>query len=482
MSRSFAHVLHACAVAVALVGVARRAHATQPEAPSELMPVNFMAAVESEGAVSGSVVPAANWEPLVLGDNGQVAEPVAPAPLPMAPQPAEPVPPPRLPIFDPPVIQMPAWYEAHTCPKCQPWTRGYLGSNYGTICTCNDTNINGFVFDGLVRGYYLNDQRVEWSGMEATFGAEGILIPRLIYNTANGWTLAGNGVFFINQPYDRDMYSTPERQSYLADFQVETFQIWNMNVTMTKGDLKLTVGKDNTPFGRYYFPIFSNSRMDAPFIRTEAINWVETGVFLRYTPSIFSIDLALTNGGNDRDTNSSKAGIARFGIQTENFVCGVSGKYQDGVGSETEKEYNNYYGGDFMIRRGQFDISGEAIYNQYGFKRPYDPNNIFWGRSIYYRDLYAGPNGLSGVGYYINCGYTWPRLRTDLNYGEFYPHPIGNPLADTPIRRAVVKGTWTLIPRLEQYLALIFENSRPTEPFRINQKPYALLTGFQTYF
>jgi len=38
----------------------------------------------------------------------------------------------------------------------------------------------------------------------------------------------------------------------------------------------------DTPFGRTYFPLYSNSRIDAPFIRTEAIGWRQTGVLLHY--------------------------------------------------------------------------------------------------------------------------------------------------------------------------------------------------------
>ena len=41
-----------------------------------------------------------------------------------------------------------------------------------------------------------------------------------------------------------------------------------------------------------------------------------------------------------------------------------------------------------MYRFGRFTLSGEAIYDQYGFTTPgFNPDDIFWGRSIYYRDL-----------------------------------------------------------------------------------------------
>jgi hypothetical protein len=442
---------------------------------SELMPVDFMSAVEDKGPI-GNVTPIA----------AALAQPPANdlrMPLQTAPEPID-VPPPvpsRQPIVFP--IITPSWFSSPTCPNCQQWTRGYMGSNYGMICTCNDRNINGVTLNAYLRGYYLNDQRIEWSGCESTLGAEGVVIPRIIHNVGD-WTIAGNGVFFINQPFDQNILVTPERQSYAADFQVPPFQIWNMNLSLTRGDFHMSVGKDNTPFGRYYFPLYTNSRMDAPFIRTEAIGFVETGVFFRYTPGIFSFDVALTNGGADRDTNSSKDFVGRFGINTGNFICGVSAKVGDGVGSDGQKEANNVFGGDFMYRRGQFDISGEVIYNQYGFRHPFDPSQIFWGRDLYYRDTYSGTPGgsLQGTGYYVNVGRTWPRFRGDLNYGTFFPSPIGNPLVDTPTTRGFAKATFVIMRHLETYGMILLENARPTETFRQGQKPIAVLSGFQTYF
>ncbi len=454
--------------------VAVSAGAAPARQASELMAVDFMSAVENEGGAYG-VTPAQAL--LAPSPPAMPPQMMPPATVIDTPEPDCCVPTPGF------FTCCPKVYCAKTCPCCQPWTRGYLGSNYGMICTCHDREINGLVINAWLRGYYLNDQRIEWSGVESSLGAEGVVIPRIVYDVGE-YTIAGNSVFFINQPLDRNILVTPERQSYIADFQVDPFQIWNLNLSVTRGNFKVTIGKDNTPFGRYYFPTFTNSRIDAPFIRTEAIGWLETGLFVRYTPGIFSIDAVLTNGGVDRDTNSSKAFVGRVGIQLPNFVVGASAKIGDGVGSEYQKEYNNVVGCDFMVRRGQWDLSGEAIYNQYGFRKPFDPNNIFWGRDLYYRDTYSGTidGGLTGVGYYVNLGRTWPRMRADLNYGTFFPKAIGNPLVDTLTRRGFAKATFLIMPRLETYGMLMLENNRPTETFRQNQKGVTVLTGFQTYF
>ena len=406
-----------------------------------------------------------------------------PPPEAIAPAPAEPVvlgmPLPQ-PTFEP----TPApWYESNRCTDCLPWLDIYQGSSYGAVCPCPVHDRPGFSIDGLARAYYANDQRINWTGMEATFGAEGILAPRFIAEV-NGWNISANGVFFLNQHFDGNKLDEPGLAPYHKNFEVDPFQIWNMNVRFTKDDLTISVGKDNTPFGRYYFPLFTNSRMDSPFLRSDVIQWVETGIFARYSPGIFVGDIAITNGLAERDTNSMKALVARLGINTPSFVAGISGKLHDGSGSEKQKQYGSYYGADAMMRWGAFDLSGEFTYDQYGMWHDFDPNNITWGRSLYYRDLYSGQQRvpLSALGYYLNLGWTHPRLRVDLNYGEYYPHAIGNVLNDTPVRRGLAKATWRVMPHVESYTALLWENVRPLEPFRKWQLGTALLSGVQVYF
>lgn len=343
--------------------------------------------------------------------------------------------------------------------------------------------LTGFWVGGLARANYINDQRIQWSGQEETFGVEGQLSPHA-FHASGDWLFTANSTFFFNQPFDRNMLSDPMRQSYLANFRPDPFQIWQLNLKVQRGNLTTTIGKDTTPFGRYYFPIYSNARFDAPFIRTEAIRWVETGAFLHYTPGIFVIDAALANGTPDRDTNSSKALVARVGMQTAHTSCGASIKIQDGFGSEQQKTFNNHIGVDGLVRYGAFDISGEAIYDQYGLRRgnEFSPDQIFWGRSIYYRDIWPGHDrSIHGFGYYVNVGYTSPLVRLDFNFGEYYPEVIGNAYNDTPIRRAIFKGGWRLSRRFEFFHVLLLENRRPVERWRAAESPSVVMVGFQMY-
>lgn len=164
--------------------------------------------------------------------------------------------------------------------------------------------------DGLARGYYRNDQRIAWSGVEETFVAEGVITAQLRRQCDN-WEIWLDGEFYINQPFDQNIITaTQEQISYLGNYHVNTFEISKLSISCRHDDFTLTVGKMMTPFGRVYFPLYTNARIDAPYIRTESILWRETGFLLRYQPGILVADVAMTNGTEDLDTNSSKAFIS----------------------------------------------------------------------------------------------------------------------------------------------------------------------------
>ena len=336
----------------------------------------------------------------------------------------------------------------------------------------------------LARGYYINDQRIQWSGMEATFATEGILASS-IKHTYGFWETSIEGQFYLNQPYGPNMLEdNVERQSYAANFEIPPFEIDQLYVRCRNGDWSLLVGKFPTPFGRTYFLIDTNSHVDAPLIRTESIGWRETGALLHYEPGWFVADFAVTNGDPDRADNSSKFVVGRAGLQGENYAAGASVKWGDGVGSDGQKEYDNHAGIDAMYRFGHFTLSGEAIYDQYGFKHPgFDPDDIFWGRSIYYRDLYNPSGGpITGVGYYLDLGYREERWYLGLNYGEFYPEYIGNPLQDVNIRRGLLKFNYWFTPQLQSFNMLLLETSGQIAQLGLPRNGVAVLTGLQFTF
>ena len=241
------------------------------------------------------------------------------------------------------------------------------------------------------------------------------------------------------------------------------------------------MGKFETPFGRTYFPLFTNARVDAPFIRTESIHWRETGVQCRYSRGLFVADMAFTNGSEDMDTNSSKALISRLGLDSENFAIGFSIKFHDGIGSENQKQYNNHVGLDAMVSRGRFTLSSEVIYDEYGFRRPgFDPLDITWGRSIYYRDEnYELNSAIAGAGYYVDLLCDLEPFTVSLNYGEYYPQQLGIPQHDVTQRRGILKGTYAATRSLQFYAAGILETGGYVAQEGRPRQGWATLFGIQ---
>ncbi len=337
----------------------------------------------------------------------------------------------------------------------------------------------------VARGYYSNDQRIEWSGMETTFGAEGVIAPRLRQRCGDFEFLV-DSEFYINQPYDRDQLLTdPERKSYAANFQVNEFDISQLALVTTYQDWTFKAGKFVTPFGRTYFPLYTNAQWDAPFIRTEVIDWRETGILAHYKSGYFVGDIALTNGGENLATNSGKSAVARVGLESDGWAVGCSAKQGAGVGSENEKEFDNYFGVDMMFREGPFQLSSECVFDEYGFGRPsFNPLNITWVKSIYYRDVSSGQQGVpcTGIGYYVNLGYAEGPWNTVLNYGDFYPLYTGTAPNQRVQHRGLGKVAYQLAKPLQIYSVLILENGGYLAQENERRIPVAVLEGCQFTF
>jgi hypothetical protein len=334
---------------------------------------------------------------------------------------------------------------------------------------------------GAARGYYLNDQRIEFTGLEETFAVEGVLDGG-VHHVAGDWLVQVEGELFFTQPYDRNrLVDTPLRESFAHNFETDIVSISQLYLAARHGDWIFAAGRFVTPFGRFYFTNYRNNWDDSPFIRSEAILFRETGLLAQWDPAGWCFTAALTNGGPQQDANSSKALVARAGIDRESFAAGASVKVQDGIGSEGQKSYNEHIGLDAMIRRGPWTLSGEIIYDQYGFRRPgFDPDDISWGRSIYFRDLNkALLEPITGVGYYLNLGYEGPLWSLALNYGEFYPEELGVPEHDTPTRRGIFKASRHWTRHLETYGVVMLENDLANAFVGHDRRGVYILAGCQ---
>lgn len=316
---------------------------------------------------------------------------------------------------------------------------------------------------GKARGYFVTDQRFEFTGQETTFAVEGA-IDGGYHRFHSGWELLAEGELFVNLPFDRNLLlDTPERRSFAANFDVEPLEISQLYLGARRDDWYLAIGRFVTPFGRFYFPQYRNDFSDAPFIRSEAIVFRETGVLAQWDPEGFVFTAALTNGGYGQDTNATKALVTRAGIDRELFALGASVKWHDGISSEGQKQYQRHLGIDAMLRGGRWTLSGEAIYDQYGFRRPgFDPNNIFWERSIYFRDLNDGLfNPIEGFGYYVDLGYGGDCFSCHLNFGSYFPERIGDVRHDQDNHRGLVKLSWHAVENFELYGIVLAESDAP---------------------
>ncbi len=331
----------------------------------------------------------------------------------------------------------------------------------------------------IFRSYYVNDQRLQWSGMEARFGVESALTAR-IEKEFRGGNLRVFSELFFNQPFDKNILSDERRARYRANFDIDIIEIPQLFIRFSTGDFSITLGKQETVFGKNHSLPLLNSYFAQPFIRTEAILRYETGLFLEYKPGILDFDLAVVNGGAEMDTNSSKAGIVRLGLDGKNWALGVSAKFQDGIGSENQKQYKNHAGLDWMLKTGAFRFCGEIIYDEYGFRKEFNEDDIFWPRSLYYRDLfYKLEEPITGIGGYVNLQYETPGWFLELNYGEFHPREIGHALHDEPVKRAIIKLRLRLAPGFHAFAMVLFENKRPKEDLFKGASDYAFLLGLR---
>ena len=344
-----------------------------------------------------------------------------------------------------------------------------------------DNKLNKLKYDLEIdaRSYFLNDQRIQWSGAEATFGSEAILSGKISRKIRKSEIFA-LGEFRINQSFDGNILIDDYRKQYVQNFKTDRFQIAQLYVGFKTGNLKISLGKKNSMFGKDNLIHLTNGEIFQPFIRTESILWWETGLFIGYRSGIFCLDLSIVNGGPDKDTNSSKAAVVRGGIELKNISFGISAKMQDGIGSEWQKQYKNHLGFDLTLRSSNISIYSEGIYGEYGFRKEFDSSDIFWGKSFYYRDqFYKEETPITGIGGYIGVRYKNDKLLLDLNYGEFHPEEIGDPYHDTPVKRGIAKFVYNPGKGFSIYTGILVENDRLRESVFSGAKGYAYIAGLK---
>ncbi len=352
--------------------------------------------------------------------------------------------------------------------------RGFHLHNDGTMLQLKDI---------FIRGFHHHDGRIHWTGVEDTFGAEAGFAPWLTQRI-DRCTFRFGGEFLINLPFEQSRM--PLAGGFDGNFEVDRVEIDQLYARWERGDLAVVLGKRETPFGRYGFTLLSNERSDAPFLRTDIIQWRQTGLFVEYRPSGgplngLAFDVGVVNGTTDLDTNSDKGLIFRVGAERETWAVGVSGKLAD-IGSDTLKRYANRLGVDFRVRlHERAELSGEVVWDQHGLRNDLADLSRLGERSLYGQDVYPGryKDPVCGFGYYLNLAWMGDRCRLDLNFGSYFPETLGIATHDEPVHRGLAKLTWRLTEDISGFVVGLVENRRPvTAPIRVYE-PWAVLVGIQ---
>ncbi len=138
-----------------------------------------------------------------------------------------------------------------------------------------------------------------------------------------------------------------------------------------------------------------------------------------------------------------------------------------------------------MYRQKPFTLSAECIYDEYGFVHPgFNPLDIYWIKSIYYRDVSSGLDSrpCTGIGYYVDLDYAEGRWNADLDYGEFYPLYTGTAPDQHIIRRGLMKVAYRFAEPLQTYTVVILENGGYIAQNDTPRHGIAFLQGFQFTF
>ena len=156
----------------------------------------------------------------------------------------------------------------------------------------SSTKKRTFNFDTqtVIRAYYLNDQRIECSGVEASFEAEGAIFPQIKMESRD-LSFAVKGEILLNQPSGENILKYENRQCFFLNYRVNTLDISQLYLEISKKNFSFYFGKKEISFGRFYEKPFSNARFEAPSIRPEAVLWRETGLFLN-TKKEFSFSIS----------------------------------------------------------------------------------------------------------------------------------------------------------------------------------------------
>lgn len=329
-----------------------------------------------------------------------------------------------------------------------------------------------FTLSGNARAYWRKYGPIMWSGLEDTFGAEGNLSPAIQVN-ADNWSYGAYGNFQLNTPYDGNVLYTSNRAPYLNHFDTEPFKVDLLAVTIQGQHWGLEAGRVQSPYGSFNYQLMDNSRWFGPFIRSEIIGYRELGFIGNFQSEGFKVSLGPVNGTPDLKSNSAKGVVGRVAYGRNQWEVGASGKWSGHLGSEDQKRYQSFVGGDAIYHiTDSIALSGEVMVDWHGLQNPpsspLPPPEYSGLYSFYGLDVYNNGNSIRGVGYYVNLDYRKYPWYFGINYGSYFPEQINNAWHDETKNRGLLQGRWNLSRRLSFYGTVFLENVNQNAPAPVN--------------
>lgn len=325
---------------------------------------------------------------------------------------------------------------------------------------------------GNARTYWRKYGPIMWSGLEDTFGAEANLSPAIQVN-ADNWSYGAYANFQLNTPYDGNVLYTSNRAPYLNHFDIEPFKVDLLAITIQGKHWGLEAGRVESPYGSYHYQLMDNARWFGPFIRSEIVGYRELGFIGSFKTDGLKINVGPINGTADLKSNSAKGVVGRVAYGQDKWEFGASGKWSGHLGSENQKRYQSFVGGDAIYRfTDSIALSGEVMVDWHGLVQrassPLPPPEYSGQYSFYGLDVWNGGDSIRGVGYYVNLDYRKYPWYFGVNFGSYFPEQINNPWHDATKNRGLLMGRWNMTKRLSFYGTAFLENINQNAPAPIN--------------
>ncbi len=283
--------------------------------------------------------------------------------------------------------------------------------------------------EGWVNIYYLNNQQIQHTGNECTFGA--FTDVELTLRPYSNFNIYSKGLFRLQQELDSTARGYEK-------YTKEPFEVRTLFIGIeTKKCGRVCLGKLEKGAGNFNYPDFVPADIFIPLDRTRILRY-DTGIFWDFGRRGWQARTALINGVEELDSNSAKGLFIQ--IEKSSKVsdslrgeAGVFAQVQDGRGSTPIKYDDNYIGTFLALDAGRLRLDTGAAYHYYGYgdyrenmERAIDEHN--YGTDFDLEEGYNFDNpkeNKEGLSWHISADIVnlfMENLKFSLSYSGFIPN------------------------------------------------------------